>query len=55
MPLQYPSNSPYNPYQEPKTLKVRNWPKIILITLGTILLIGVIVYFYVNPPSLILI
>ncbi len=39
MPLQYPPQSPYNPYQEPK--KPANLPKIILIVMGVIILIGV--------------
>jgi len=41
MPLQYPS--PYNSYTEPE--KPKNWPLIILITIGIIILIGVILYF----------
>ena len=47
MPLQYPSNSPYNPYQQ--VGKPKNWPLIILIALGVVIIIGMVVYFVVNP------
>ena len=46
MPLQYPQSSPYNPYQEVK--KPKNWPMIILIALGVIIVISAGVYFYIN-------
>jgi len=61
MPLQYPS--PYNSYTEPE--KPTNWPLIILITIGVIILIGIVLYFALSyerridyegiepPPSLI--
>ena len=48
MPLQYPSNRPYNPYQQ--VGKPKNWPLIILITLGVVIVVGVVVYFIVNNP-----
>jgi hypothetical protein len=47
MPLQY--SGPYNPYTEPKS--PANWPLIILITLGVVILICVGIYFYINPPA----
>ena len=49
MPLQYPSNSPYNPYQVIQ--KPKNWPLIILIALGVIIIIATGVYFYINNFS----
>jgi len=46
MPLQYPSNSPYNPYQQ--VGKPKNWPLIILIALAVVIVGSVVVYFVVN-------
>ncbi|MEX2017605.1 MAG: excalibur calcium-binding domain-containing protein [Candidatus Pacearchaeota archaeon] len=51
MPLQYPPSSPYNPYTEPKMPKTRNWPVIILIALGVIILIGLVVLWVMNIVS----
>jgi hypothetical protein len=48
MPLQYPNSSPYNPYTEPKS--PTNWPKIILIALGILILIALAVYLITNWP-----
>lgn len=42
MPLQYPQSSPYNPYSEPKA--PANWPLIILIALGIIILILAVIF-----------
>ena len=47
MPLQYPS--PYNPYVEPK--KPVNLPKIILITLGAIVLILAVIFLIIPMLS----
>ncbi len=52
MPLQYPQSSPYNPYKEVK--KPKNWPVIILITLGAIALILAVIFViipYFNDKS----
>ena len=49
MPLQYPSNSPYNPYQQ--VGKPKNWPLIILIALAVVIIIATGVYFYINNFS----
>ena len=50
MPLQYPQNSRYNPYQEVK--KPTNWPMIILIALGVIIAIGIVAYLILNPSTI---
>ena len=49
MPLQYPSNSPYNPYQQ--VGKPKNWPLIILIALGVVIVVGFIVLWIMNIVS----
>ena len=50
MPLQYPPNSPYNPYEQPAKPKSKAL-LITIIALAVIIIIAAGVYFYINNFS----